>query len=117
MVQDMTLVEQYRKKIYRIGWKIQYRAKVQTNHEHLMEKNELASVDSFVDAADSRMYILQLLESLPSSMGKTIIYELYMNDKTETQVARELNLSQQAVNKWKKKMLHQLSCQIKNLQS
>lgn len=40
---QLTLVEQYRKKLYRIAWRIQYRARVQTNHEFVMEKNESVS--------------------------------------------------------------------------
>ncbi|AUS28258.1 hypothetical protein C1A50_4110 [Paenibacillus polymyxa] len=37
-----------------------------------------------------------------------IIFDLYILDKTEAQIAKELKLSQQAVNKWKKKMLKEL---------
>lgn len=43
---QLTLVEQYRKKLYRIAWRIQYRARVQTNHEFVMEKNEAVSAPS-----------------------------------------------------------------------
>jgi DNA-directed RNA polymerase specialized sigma subunit len=106
---QLTLVEQYRKKLYRIAWRIQYRARVQTNHEFVMEKNEAVATPSFTDSANSKIYTLQLINSLPSEIGKNIIFDLYILDKTEAQIARELKLSQQAVNKWKRKMLRQLS--------
>ncbi|WP_226001885.1 sigma-70 family RNA polymerase sigma factor [Paenibacillus sp. BJ-4] len=105
---QLTLVEQYRKKLYRIAWRIQYRARVQTNHEFVMEKNEAVGTPSFTDSVNSKMYTLQLINSLPSEIGKTIIFDLYILDKTEAQIAGELKLSQQAVNKWKKKMLKEL---------
>lgn len=38
-----------------------------------------------------------------------IIDKLYMQGVTESEVAKQLEMSQQAVSKWKKKMLHQLS--------
>ncbi|QDY83902.1 sigma-70 family RNA polymerase sigma factor [Paenibacillus polymyxa] len=105
---QLTLVEQYRKKLYRIAWRIQYRARVQTNHEFVMEKNEAISAPSFTEYANSNMYTLQLINSLSSEIGKMIIFDLYILDKTEAQIAKELKLSQQAVNKWKKKMLKEL---------
>nr|WP_233167845.1 hypothetical protein [Paenibacillus roseus] len=37
------------------------------------------------------------------------MYRLYIQEQTESEVARQLNLSQQAVNKWKRKMIQQLS--------
>lgn len=46
-------------------------------------------------------------------MGKRIIYEIYHNDKTETQVAFELQISQQAVNKWKRKMIQEIYQRMK----
>ncbi|MNJ63462.1 hypothetical protein D3C77_593640 [compost metagenome] len=50
-----------------------------------------------------------MINALPSSTGRTIIYKIYMQDKTEREVALELNMSQQGVNKWKRKMIQELS--------
>ncbi|MFC3788233.1 helix-turn-helix domain-containing protein [Paenibacillus sp. GCM10012307] len=46
---------------------------------------------------------------MPAHIGKQIILDLYINDKSEKQIAQELNISQQAVNKWKQKMLNTLN--------
>jgi len=107
-MEELPLVEQYRKELYRIGWRIQYRARVISNREIVKEEREFYTT-SFTDGVDNELYIEDLINSLPSTTGKKIIYELYINDKTEAQVARELNMTQQAVSKWKKKMLKHLS--------
>ncbi|WP_081819838.1 hypothetical protein [Paenibacillus sp. UNC217MF] len=52
------------------------------------------------------------MNQLPSKIGKKVIYEIYINDKTEAQVAQELHISQQVVNKWKRKMIRELSRKI-----
>lgn len=54
------------------------------------------------------MLIQQLMNTLPPQ-GKVIIYKLYIQDLTESEVANELKISQQAVNKWKRKMMQKLS--------
>ncbi len=106
-MERFSLVEQYRKELYRIGWRIQYRARVISNREIIKEEEEFYAI-SFTDDVNNKLYIKELINSLPSTTGKAIIHELYINDKTETQVARELNMTQQAVSKWKKKMLKHL---------
>ncbi|MBX4151109.1 hypothetical protein K1X09_27750 [Paenibacillus lautus] len=45
--------------------------------------------------------------------GRTIIYKLFIEDLTEVEVAKQLHISQQAVNRWKRKMIQKLS-QIAN---
>ncbi|MEC0089243.1 sigma factor-like helix-turn-helix DNA-binding protein [Paenibacillus macquariensis] len=52
--------------------------------------------------------VQQLINTLPP-YGKIILYKLYIQDQTESEVARQLQMSQQAVNKWKRKMIQQLS--------
>ncbi|WP_348625380.1 sigma-70 family RNA polymerase sigma factor (plasmid) [Paenibacillus peoriae] len=102
-----TLIEQYRRKIYRIAWKIQYKAKVQRNHELLSEDNNFQTT-SFTEHSDNTLFMSQLIETLPPNLGKLVIQKIYIEDKTEVQVAKELHITQQAVSKWKRKILNQL---------
>ncbi|MNJ75684.1 RNA polymerase sigma factor [compost metagenome] len=48
------------------------------------------------------------MDSLPPQ-GKLVIDKLYFQDLTESEVAQQLKISQQTVNKWKQKMLQKLS--------
>lgn len=64
---------------------------------------------SFMNTTDERIIIRDLLDRLSSEIGRTIIYKIYIQDRTESEVAKDLNVTQQAVHKWKKKMLLELS--------
>jgi DNA-directed RNA polymerase specialized sigma subunit len=103
-----TIIDRYRQEIYRIGWKIQYKAKVTSRREVPIIS------DSFYDnrtaaESESRFLTGEWIDSLPTDIEKTIIRQIYILDKTESQVALQLNMSQQAVNKWKRKALRFLS--------
>jgi DNA-directed RNA polymerase specialized sigma24 family protein len=103
-----TVYEQYRKEVYRIAWRVQYRARVVRKRECSFNGVEPA-VTCFTSSSDNKIVVRQLINALPSTTGKTIISKIYLQDKTEGEVARELNMSQQGVNKWKRKMIKELS--------
>lgn len=103
-----SIIDRYRKEIYRLGWRVQYKSKVTHKREvPIISESFIAS--DFTTQSDSRLYARELINSLPSDIEKIILYELYINDRTEAQVARKLQMSQQAVSKWKKKALQYLS--------
>jgi DNA-directed RNA polymerase specialized sigma subunit len=104
---ESTIIDLYRKEIYRIGWKIQYKSKVIYTRESPSEF-DLFSCNDFTSDSDRKVTLHQLVNSLSSNNEKIIIYELYINDKTESLVAQEMNISQQAVSKWKKKAIKSL---------
>ncbi|HBF2207823.1 sigma factor-like helix-turn-helix DNA-binding protein [Paenibacillus aceti] len=93
--------------IYRIGWRVQYKAKRTRNQECPFYENNL-STPSFSAMSEEKIYVEELINSLPPQ-GKIIIDKLYLQGLSEVEVARQLNISQQAVNKWKRKMILQLS--------
>lgn len=105
----MSAIDDYKRELNRIAWRIQYRVKKERKHEILTKVERVTTISSFTDQADNRLLVQHLLNSLSSETGKTIIYELYINDKTEAEIAQDLQISQQAVNKWKRKMIQQLS--------
>ncbi|GGF93823.1 sigma-70 family RNA polymerase sigma factor [Paenibacillus aceti] len=108
MKEQKTAYEQYRKEVYRIAWRVQYRAKVVKRRECSFNGYEPA-ITSFATSSDNKIVVQQLINDLPSHKGKEIIFKLFMQDKTEGEVARELNMTQQGVNKWKRKMLQEMS--------
>lgn len=115
MPQTLSLSEQYRKQLKQIAWRIQYRNKVRTRSEQLsfhtwLETNEHHSL--LIEEFDSPMMVQELIESLPFAQGKQIIRGLYLHQQTEAQLAEQLQISQQAVNRWKRKSLQYLSQKI-----
>lgn len=108
MKDQYSAYEQYRKEVYRIAWRVQYRAKIIRRRECSFGPVEPAAT-CFTSSSDNKIVVRQLINALPSGTGKTIIFKIYLQDKTESEVARELNMSQQGVNKWKRKMIKELS--------
>jgi len=109
---QMSVMERYRREVYRIGWRLQYQVKK-------IRKHECASLDAYQAGAviaedpDTRIWFHQLMSVLPAQ-GRKVLHNLYIQEMTEAETAAQLHMSQQAVNKWKRKMLRQLS-QIVNL--
>lgn len=104
-----TAFERIQGEVHRIGWRIQYRAKTLKRREYsFYDLERYHRGVNFTDHTENRMMIEQLMDTLPPQ-GKLVIYKLYIQDHTESEVARELNISQQAVNRWKRKMINQLS--------
>ncbi|CAH8772977.1 sigma-70 family RNA polymerase sigma factor [Paenibacillus dendritiformis] len=109
-----TLMERVRKELYRRAWRLQYRAKADRHREIPWRAESFAAPD-FTAQADNRMLVRQLLQELPRDKGRVILYSLYIENETEVQIARKLNLSQQAVSKWKRKSLHRLCQKLSSL--
>lgn len=103
MNQSLSVIDSYKEELHRIAWRLQYRARRNCNRELPLTHNSPQPENSteWVET----ILLHQLISSIPSATGKKIINEIYLQDKTEGQVAQNLNISQQAVNKWKKKSL------------
>lgn len=115
MQQTLSLSEHYRKQLKQIAWRIQYRNKVCTRSEQLSFNTWLETNDHLACPAeefDSPMIVQELIDSLPFAQGKQIIRGLYLYQQTEAQLAEQLQISQQAVNRWKRKSLQYLSQKI-----
>ncbi len=107
----MSAYEECKQEIYRIGWRVQYKARKIHSREFSLFDNQPVDYN-FTAHSDSKICVEELLNTLPVH-GKTILCKLYLQGMTEHEVAQELQISQQAVNKCKKKMLRSLS-QITN---
>lgn len=107
MDKQVSIIERYRNKVYRSGWRLQYHVKkMRTSECTLFEKSRENTC--FSNELETRILVQQLLHSLPVQ-GRRVLYKLYILNMTEAEVAKQLKMSQQAVNKWKRKMLQQLS--------
>lgn len=103
----MEIESYYKKELQRAAWRLQYKVKSKRKRECMWREAPQQSHSPF-EQADNRILVQQLLNEIPPSLGKKIIHELFLKNKTELQLAKELNMSQQAVNKWKRKTLHLL---------
>lgn len=77
------------------------------NKENLLSE-AIPNSSDFTKDSDNKILISQLLERLPLK-GKLIMEQIYIQGQTEKEVAHNLQISQQAVNKWKRKMIYELS--------
>ncbi|MCM3131013.1 MULTISPECIES: sigma factor-like helix-turn-helix DNA-binding protein [unclassified Paenibacillus] len=105
-----TPYQRYRQEIYRIGWRVQYRAKKIKNNELPIFEID-SNKDDFTCQTEDRVIVMQLINDLPTN-GQYIIEKIYLQGFSEAEVAQQLNISQQAVNKWKKKMLRHISQKV-----
>ncbi|SEP33575.1 hypothetical protein [Paenibacillus sp. OK076] len=104
----MGIEKYYRKELQRAAWRLQYNVKSKRKRECMLGDITHQPSYSPFEETDSRLLVQQLLNEIPPSIGKKIIRDLFLKNKTELQLAKELNMSQQAVNKWKRKTLHLL---------
>lgn len=107
MGKNTTVYERYKTEIYRIGWRVQYRAKKIRNRECPNFDYDPVGGD-FTTSSEEKILVQQLIDSLPPQ-GKTLIDKLYFQCQTEAEIAQHFQISQQAVNKWKRKMIQTLS--------
>ncbi|WP_025688239.1 hypothetical protein [Paenibacillus zanthoxyli] len=113
----MALLEYYRTELKRMAWRIHYHVKKEQNGELLSNFEPIWTYPGFSQDTDNRIIVGQLLNSLSSEIGKEIIYQLYILGKKEKDVAFELQMTQQAVNRWKNKMLKEMKQKIEKSNS
>lgn len=94
--------EECKRLIKRIAWRLQYQTKkISTRElpiiENICGQNQISSVDS-------KLYVEEMLNSLPSK-ARFIIEQVVINGVPEKIVANHLGISQQGVNKYKRKYL------------
>lgn len=101
-------IDFYRKELHRIAWRLQYRMRIQRNRECTLVQ-EITPSESFTEQTDNRVLVEHIFSLIPTQQEKKIIYDFFIKGKTELEIAKELNISQQAVNKWKRKTLEKLN--------
>ncbi|MDN4619780.1 sigma-70 family RNA polymerase sigma factor [Paenibacillus sp. PsM32] len=104
----MTLKKQYQEELKRLAWRIHYRIKKTERNEKLVRFDPIIAVNSFEENINFKLSLEQMLNELSSLLGKEIIYRIYILEEREKDVAYSLNMTQQAVNRWKQKMLKEM---------
>lgn len=95
--------ELFLKNLQRAAWRLQYQTRKQLTREIAIQVELYSSSPSFALQVDSDIYVQELINQLPSEKARYIFRRLFVDGLTEQEVALELNMSQQAVSKWKKK--------------
>lgn len=104
----MKTINDYRRELRRAAWRLQYH--VRNTHKRECAWTEDKQPHQFpFDRVERRILVQQLLDAIESDLGRKVIHGLFIQDLTEAQLAQKLNISQQAVNKWKRKTLRLLS--------
>ncbi len=105
---DGISVENYRKLLRRAAWRLQYKARTQQLKEcYLLFESQIHD-SGFEAEILSKVYIKELLDTIPWEKCRFVIQRTILDGMTEHEVARELNITQQGVNKWKRKGLELL---------
>jgi DNA-directed RNA polymerase specialized sigma subunit len=85
-------------------------------------KKELPMIDNYhyshannITPVISNLYVKQLMKTIPSETGRYIIERVILQGYTESEVANELKITQQAVNKCKNKYLRILRNHLNGL--
>lgn len=107
-VENTMCFEFCRTLLRRSAWRLQYKVRMQYNRERFSISDYQNYADNFDTKILSKIYVKQLLDMIPWEKSKTVIKEVIIDQKTEKEVALELQISQQAVNKWKMKGLKML---------
>ncbi|WP_159888572.1 sigma factor-like helix-turn-helix DNA-binding protein [Paenibacillus puerhi] len=97
----------YREELYRFAWRIQYHLRKQRKCELLCFDDEQLGSELELDLVGN-LHIEELIASIDSPKARYIVRRIYMDGMTEKEVAKELNITQQAVSKWKKKSLESI---------
>lgn len=105
----MHTLNDYEIGLKRLAWRLQYQERRRARSECGFYEEMEHSMYRMEDEAVTRLQVGELVAGLPASAGREVMDGLYLRDRTELQLAQEMNLSQQAVNKWKHKMLKYLS--------
>lgn len=104
----MYTINYYRKELQRVAWRLQYHVRNKRKRECAWIEDKQPHHFPF-ERVERDILIQQLLDAIESDLGRKVIHGLYIQDLTETQLAQQLKISQQAVNKWKRKTLRLLS--------
>ncbi|MFS0724798.1 hypothetical protein [Paenibacillus sp. 1P07SE] len=99
----------------RLAWRLQYQERRRTGREYSFYEEMKQPAYRMEEETVTRLELEELVAGLPGAAGREVIMGLYFRDRTEKQLALEMNMSQQAVNKWKRNMLKQLSQKMNSL--
>ncbi|MCM3784677.1 hypothetical protein M3231_17065 [Neobacillus mesonae] len=100
----------YQKELKRIAWRLGYRARSERRREMPLKLDSIQMLTSSPEhEVDSKLYVEYLLSLIPSETGQRIVRLFYIEGRSEAEISKQMNISQQAVNKWKRKSIQTIS--------
>lgn len=102
--------EAINKEIQRIAWRLQYYAKKESNQYPFTY--DFTREESFEDELVLKLFVRDIIKLIKKKEGQNVINSLYLEGKTIKEISAEMNISVQAVNKWKRKTLLDLKERI-----
>lgn len=109
-MEEQALIAELRAQLQRAAWRIQYRSRFLLKRELPLTLEQAAEQGE--EALISSLFVQQALMAIPPSKGRTVMRMLIVDGKSEREVAGELRMSQQAVNKWKRKAIDLLRSRL-----
>lgn len=98
----------YKQCLKRAAWRLQYKIKTQNYRESIPLLDNTTIDTTFESKIISQLYIKEILSNIKSPKDRYIVTRIFIQGATEHQVSKELKISQQGVNKCKKKILKNL---------
>lgn len=107
-MKPISIVEEYRRKLQQAAWRLQYHERKRLKHEFVCDSSKKLLYVLQTKTPIEEVGAMEMIRSIPFSKGRAIIYEIFINEKTEMELAEEMHITQQAVSKWKRKALQYL---------
>ncbi|GGN97858.1 hypothetical protein [Saccharibacillus kuerlensis] len=101
-------IDHYRQALKRAAWRERYRQRVRYAREWAWSETGRENMEADPNVLGAELSMREYLELIPFDNGREVIKALFAEGKTETAAAAELQISQQGVNKWKRKSLEHL---------
>ncbi|MDG0814634.1 TrfB-related DNA-binding protein [Cohnella rhizosphaerae] len=112
MEDESTLFAEFRQRLTRAAWRMQYRNRSRINRELAIPAADRADRSEPAEQAISMIFVQQVLLAIPSYPSRTVMQKLIVDGKTEREISRELGITQQAVNKCKQRAVAALRRQM-----
>jgi len=96
--------------IKRIAWNLQYRVRKERGKIGILHEELIGT--EYINELIEDLAVKEIIEKIPSSQGQYIMKSIYVDKKTEKEIAFELGITQQSVNKCKNKSLRVLREQL-----
>lgn len=107
---SQVIEEKINKEIQRIAWRLQYHAKKESHQYPFIY--DFTREESFEDELLLKMYVQEIICLIPKKVARKVICLLFLEEKSAKEISDEMNISVQAVNKWKRKTLEGLKQKI-----
>lgn len=101
-------IDYYRAELQRAAWRVSYRQRIRRGKEVREFENSELNRAAEPCAVEAERSVREYVGLIPFDKGRHVIHSLFLEGKTEAETAKAMQISQQGVNKWKRKSLEHL---------